>query len=121
MEQIAKKVSMVDAIHLMSKAWRSVKTDTIKNYFTKALNGGDLEFHEEYPTCTRTEEALERIVRTEDSLLAQLEESQDLLEDDEGESSNVLQASISSARCLEILSEFRMYCQHRNFPDEIHE
>ena len=73
-EQVVKKVSVLDAIHLLDKAWRSVKVETIKNCFAKALRGEDLEFHEEYPTTTRTEEDLERLVREEDNLLAEIEE-----------------------------------------------
>ena len=124
-EQVVKKVSVLDAIHLLDKAWRSVKVETIKNCFAKALRGEDLEFHEEYPTTTRTEEDLERLVREEDNLLAEIEEHQEDIADDEEEEeeedTSAVHNPISSSRCLELLGDLRTFCQHRNFPSDVHD
>ena len=125
-EQEAKKVSILDAIHLMSQAWRSVKVDTIKNCFAKALKGDHLQIRENYPTNTRTEEDLERIVREEENLLAKVEENEcdemDVEEEEvEDGEETACTHTVSPERCLEVLASLRTFCQLREFSSEVHD
>ena len=130
--QAAKKVSILDSIHMLAQAWANVKSSTISNCFKKAFKvQGEGELHidalsDVLVPSNMNRESFEAILEEEMEIGQMLEEELDLsmedVEDGEEEAENVEEdPKVTPKECLEALAKVRSFCQVRNFSQTLYD
>ncbi len=124
-EDFVKKVSILDAIHMVARAWRSVKATTVANCFQKALS-----LDKKAPTITDIKHLDAPLPdgMTSEQFEAFLDED-DMLDDtqDDKEEENIFPKDKDEAEvpqvghkeCLHALADVRIYAQSRGLDDSI--
>ncbi len=130
--EIAKKISLLDAVHTISQAWRRVTSATISNCFKKAFTVPDdnnnevsapvnsLDNVEFPPGISETE--LQAIV-DQDGFLVTCDEgdvdvSQQQSEEEEEEEEKT--TSVTANECLQALATVRQWCKANDVENSVH-
>jgi len=125
----AKKTTVLDAIHMLSRAWQAVKVSTIKHCFEKALAyGAEAEPAEVEPFDALEDVPIPTNMTAEDFVeLLDSEEVDDISEADEDkkeesdEEEEAVPETVSALECLEALKVVSGFCQRRLFSPVTHE
>ncbi len=127
---LAKKVSVLDSIHMLNWAWANVKSSTITNCFRKAFSFSKNQGEEEEPfdiladvtiLPTMNQEQFESLV-DKDIELSKLEEEDYDKEDKSIEVDEVdEEEDVSSKECLKALEKVCSHCQKWKFNVQVHQ
>jgi hypothetical protein len=124
---IAKKVSVLDAIHMLSSSWQSVKPTTIQNCFNKAfsLHKGEQEVDalHDVPTPRNMERNEFEDLVDQDFLTGKDLQDEDVKSDDDQDEEEVESSPlerVSPKECLEALAKVRSFCQAKELGASVH-
>lgn len=127
-EDFVKKVSILDAIHMVARAWRSVKATTVAHCFQKALSldgkdptKADIQELDAPNPDGMTSEQFQAFL-DEDDELDDAHNAQDDKEEEEVTAEDKDEAEVPQVghkECLHALADVRIYAQSRGLDDSI--
>ncbi len=126
---LAKKVTVLDAVHMLAKAWRDVKPSTIANCFNKAFSlpkdsnnivNDDILADVTVPMSMNRGEFEELV--NQDVKDGQIDDEDEIGdEEDEEDEADEADEKVTARECLAAVAKVRSFCQQRKFNPIVHD